>query len=181
MPDESGAAVTVAPTPPPPPPQALPQAPEQLKFKVKCEEFSATTSLDSAWQARPFLTGVVKPVVNKLNKRPDKEPVAAELLERVEVDGREVDISAYLKTVTAAEVVPPGTERVELFFGIAPPKELKFTVRAGGSSDVEFKITLNEKFLAKTFFDAVIVPFVKLFNNRVHARTNLPAGRVADG
>ena len=97
--------------------------PQPLKFKVVSDDFSATTTLDAAWQAKPFLNGVVKPVVIKLNRRKDKEPVAAELLERVEIDGAEVALPD--KTASAASVVPATASQVELFFGLAPPKELR--------------------------------------------------------
>ena len=49
--------------------------PAPLKFKITSDDFSGTTSLDAAWQAKPFMTAVVKPIVLKLNKRPHKEPV----------------------------------------------------------------------------------------------------------
>ena len=52
-----------------------------LKLKITYDDFSLKTSLDAAWQAKPFLTAIVKPIVLKLNKREHKEPVAIEYLE----------------------------------------------------------------------------------------------------
>ena len=150
------AALDIADAPAPEPPR---------KFKVVSDGFSATISLDTAWQAKPFLQGVVKPLVLKLNKRKDAEPVAAELLERVEVDGVDVVLGFITKSRTAAEVVPKGAEKVELFFGMAPPPELKFKVKSSG---IEFTITLDAKFMRKTFYDAVVVPFVTMYNRRTH-------------
>ena len=146
--------------PPPPPPR---------KFKVISDGYSATISLDEAWQAKPFLQGVVKPLVIKLNRRADKEPVSAERLERVEVDGVDVAIGFITKTRSAAEVVPASAQAVELFFGLAPPEVLKFKVKNGGASSgaVEFTITLDKKFMQKTFFDAVVVPYVTMANKRI--------------
>ena len=101
---------------------AAPQPPQPRKFKVVSDGFSATISLDEAWQAKPFVQGVVKPLVIKLNRRTDKEPVSAERLERVEVDGVDVALGFITKTRSAAEVVPATAQVVELFFGLAPPR-----------------------------------------------------------
>ena len=142
--------------------------PPPLKFKVTTPDgFSGTTTLDAAWQAKPFLTAVVKPVVLKLNKRLDKEPVSANLLDRVEVDGEEVAEDCDLAKASVSSVVAPGSSEVQLTFGIAPPRELKFAVEAYGG-ETSFTITLDAKFMQKSFHDAVIVPFVKYYNKRVH-------------
>lgn len=144
-----------------------PSAP--LRFKViTTDGFSATTTLDAAWQAKSFMQAVVKPVVLKLNKRADKEPVAADLLERIEIDGVEVaDDDVDLKTASVSSIVPAGTSQLLLSFGLAPPKELRFAVDAAGG-DTSFTITLDAKFMHKSFHDAVLVPFVKYYNKRVH-------------
>ena len=146
--------------------------PAPLKFKITSDDFSGTTSLDAAWQAKPFMTAVVKPIVLKLNKRPHKEPVASEYLEAVEIDGVKLSSKLDLKVATVAQVVPAGTERVALTFGLAPPKELKFNVCAGrdlvSNEELSFTITLDSKFLKKSFHDAVIVPFVHYYNKRAH-------------
>ena len=52
---------------------------------------------------------------------------------------------------------------MELFFGIAPPPQLKFKVK---SASIEFTITLDQKFMKKSFYDAVVVPFVTMYNKR---------------
>lgn len=144
-------------TPPPPPP------PEQQKFKVICGEYSATITLNAQWLARPFLTAVVKPLVLKLNKRADKEPVKAECLERVEVDGEEVALPDA--ATSAAALVGPAASRVELFFGLAPPLELKFVVHC---QSIDCTITLDAKFMRKSFVDAVVKPFTTLYNKRTN-------------
>jgi hypothetical protein len=149
-----------------------PNEPQPLKFKVVSDDYKATTTLDENWQAKPFLAAVVKPVAMKLNKRPDKEPVSADRLERVEIDGVEVDFSVQ---APVASVVPAGASTVELFFGLAPPKELKFSVSAGGNSEMSFTITLDSKFMQKTFHDAVIVPVRSGKLSYLHAQI-----RVAD-
>ena len=115
------------------------------KFKVVSDGYSATISLDASWQAKPFMLGVVKPLVIKLNKRQDKEAVSGERLERIEVDGVDVPLGFITKTRSAAEVVPADAAQVELFFGLAPPDVLKFKVKDGGSlrETVEFTITLS--------------------------------------
>ena len=138
------------------------------KFKVVSDGYSATISLDASWQAKPFMLGVVKPLVIKLNKRQDKEAVSGERLERVEVDGVDVPLGFITKTRSAAEVVPADAAQVELFFGLAPPDVLKFKVKDGGSlrETVEFTITLDKRFLQKTFYEAVVQPFVTMANKR---------------
>jgi hypothetical protein len=143
--------------------------PAPLKFKVVTPDgYSATTTLDEKWQAKPFLTAVIKPVVLKLNKRADKEPVAAELLEKVEIDGEETADYLDFSKATVSSLVKPNTSQVCLTFGIAPPKELKFAVRMAASTENVFTITLDSKFMKKSFHDAVIVPFVHYYNKRVH-------------
>jgi len=67
-------------------------------------------------------------------------------------------------TATAEAVVPIGVEVVTLSFGRAPPDFLKFSVTSG--SDSSFTITLDQKFMRKTFMDAVVVPFVTMHNRR---------------
>ena len=60
----------------------------KVKVQVDGETFSATLTLDEKWLSKPFVQTVVKPVVLKLNKRPDVENVSAEYLVRVEIDGK---------------------------------------------------------------------------------------------
>ena len=148
-----------APTPPPPPPPT-PDLPPQ-KFKVTAHGLSATISLDSKWLARPFVQAVVKTVVLKLNKRPNVETVAAEYLERVEIDGDEVALPDA--STSAAAVVPSTATTVTLVFGEAPPPQLKFVVH---SANIEFTITLDARFMRKNFLDAVVKPFVTMYNRR---------------
>ena len=120
--------------------------PAPLKFKVVTPDgYSATTTLDEMAGAKPFLTAI-KPVVLKLNKRADKEPVAAELLEKVEIDGEETADYLDFSKATVSSLVKPNTSQVCSTFGIAPPKELKFAVRMAASTENVFTITLDSKF-----------------------------------
>ena len=135
---------------------------ETRKFKVLADGLSATLSLDAKWLARPFSQAVVRTVVAKLNKRADVEAVSAEYLESVEVDGVAVECDA---STLACDVVPAGTSQVTLTFGSAPPSQLKFVVH---SSRLEFTITLDAKFMRKSFVDAVVRPFVVMANKRSH-------------
>uniref|UniRef100_A0A7S2N9H6 Uncharacterized protein n=1 Tax=Haptolina brevifila TaxID=156173 RepID=A0A7S2N9H6_9EUKA len=124
--------------------------------------------MDQKWLARPFVTAVVKPVVLKLNKRADVEPVSAEVLERLEIDGEEVALPDA--SASAASVVPASASQVQLFFGSAPPAELKFVVHSGS---VEFTITLDAKFMRKSFLDAVVKPFVTMYSKRAASAVSL--------
>lgn len=136
-----------------------------MKFKITSDDYSATTSLDLSWQAKPFMNAVVKPVVMKLNRRPNKEPVDHKYLERVEVDGVAV-APALAASGSVAQVVRPGAQVVALTFGLAPPTALRFSVQSD-TSEVSFTITLDAKFMKKSFFDAVVAPFVHYYNKRV--------------
>ena len=89
--------------------------------------------------------------------------------QRVEVDGVDVPLGFItLETRSAAEVVPAGAAQVELFFGLAPPNVLKFKVKDGGSLRETrwVTITLDKRFLQKTFYEAVVQPFVTMANKR---------------
>jgi hypothetical protein len=151
---------------------ATPATSEQRSFKVVVHggadgSLSATLSLDAIWLARPFAQSVVKPVVLKLNrKRVGHAPVSAEQVEAVLLDGVAASNgvpASQLLAAAARDVVPSGTQSVELRFGEGPPTQLKFAVRSGA---IGFTITLDERFLRKRFVDAVIKPFVTMYNRR---------------
>ena len=139
----------------------MPTPPVTRKFKVVSDGLSATISLEAKWFAKPFAQAVVQTVVLKLNKRPNVEPVAVESLVGIEIDGEPVALSGASTTV--AEVVPPMAQLVRLTFGEAPPTQMRFVVHAG---TIEITITLDAKFMRKSFTEAVVKPFVTMYNKR---------------
>jgi hypothetical protein len=142
-------------------PPAPGAAPVTQRFKVVSDGLSATISLEAKWLAKPFAQAVVQTVVLKLNKRPNVEPVAVESLEGIEIDGEQVALPGASTTV--AEVVPPMAQLVRLTFGETPPHQMRFVVHAG---TIEITITLDAKFMRKSFTEAVVKPFVSVYNKR---------------
>jgi hypothetical protein len=142
-------------------PPAPGAAPVTQRFKVVSDGLSATISLEAKWLAKPFAQAVVQTVVLKLNKRPNVEPVAVESLEGIEIDGEQVALPGASTTV--AEVVPPMAQLVRLTFGETPPHQMRFVVHAG---TIEITITLDAKFMRKSFTEAVVKPFVTMYNKR---------------
>lgn len=123
-----------------------------------------TITLDETWLARPFMKGVVQNMARKLTQKAhgSASAVSADSLHSVTIDGVEVKDLEEIRTASAAEVVPEGTNIVSLTFGPEPPRELKFTITS--PLNLSFSITLNSKFQRKTFFDAVVVPYVTYSN-----------------
>jgi hypothetical protein len=140
-------------------------ADEPLKFKVRSDGYSLTLGpLDAKWLSKPFAAVVLKPFVSKFNRREDKLSVSLEQLHGIAVDGVPLTEPLDAKTTLVSDVISPGTEHVDLTFGEMPPEVLKFPVRSG---EIEFVITLDKRWMRKSFEAAVIVPFVTLYNKRV--------------
>ncbi len=151
-------------------PEPLPDASAPLKFKVSCDGYSLTIGpLDAKWQAKPFASAVLKPFISKFNARPDKVNVVLDCLQKVVIDGEPLATPSTEPSTLVSDVVKPGASLIELSFGPAPPDSLRFTVHSGhGESVIELKITLDRRFLRKSFADAVVAPFVQMYNRRVH-------------
>ena len=135
---------------------------EPRKFKVACEGQLATLTLDAAWLARPFMKGVVENMARRCGIKGISDLSA--ILQSVEIDGTEVADLEAVKAATAADVVPEGAQTVRLRFGAPPPQEIKFKVHS--PLNPSFTITLNRKFMQRSFFDAVVVPYVAFHNKR---------------
>ena len=87
-----------------------------LQFQVCHLQLELKITLDAKWQQRSFVDAVVEPFARAYNKKSPPRPVASDKLSCVLCDGVEVtDL-----TRAAAAVVPPGTQKVLLFFGQRP-------------------------------------------------------------
>ena len=144
----------------------------ELKFSVACGDVSMRITLAAKWQARPFELAVVKAFVASYNKKlPEADAVSVSGLQRVAIDG--VELEDALEKIQDAQalastLVAPSVERVELFFGAPPPREIKVVVKA--DSQNETKITLDRRWMAKSFEEAVVVPYLSLYNKRTFAQ-----------
>ncbi len=129
-------------------------------------DVSLRITLDAKWQARPLMQAVAKPFAKSYNERvPEAEAVSVAGLERAEVDGREVDPAALV-----SEVVPQSARRIDLVFGAPPPREIKVAVAADGG--FVLKITLDSRWMGRTFDEAVVVPYLSVYNKRVDSVRN---------
>ena len=127
-----------------------------LRFTVRSADISMKITLDEKWQRRSFCQAVIEPFIKTYNKKAGiAAPLQAAGLRRVLIDGAEAKGSVQ-SAVT--KVVSPNTGCVELVFGVAPSTQRQFWVRCG---TVELKITLDAKWLQRSFLQAVVQPFVK--------------------
>ena len=139
------------------------QAPR--RFKVAGEGLELTITLDAKWQARPFQQAVALPFVKKFNsqQREGGRQLSVEALCGVQIDGAGLSRVADAGLAAAGLVVPPAASRVELTFGESPPTELRLRVACG---DVSVKLTLDKRWLGKTVAEAVVKPFLSVYNRR---------------
>lgn len=139
------------------------QAPR--RFKVAGEGLELTITLDAKWQARPFQQAVALPFVKKFNsqQREGGRQLSVEALCGVQIDGAGLSRVADARLAAAGLVVPPAASRVELTFGESPPTELRLRVACG---DVSVKLTLDKRWLGKTVAEAVVKPFLSVYNRR---------------
>ena len=120
-----------------------------LRFSVACGDVSMRITLAAKWQARPFEQAVVKAFVASYNKKvAEEDAVSVAGLQKVrvthpampatlphtqpraqvEIDG--VELQDALEKIQDAQalasaLVSQSVERVELFFGAPPPREIK--------------------------------------------------------
>ena len=134
---------------------------QQLKFSVKHAGMSLKITLDSKWQKKSLLAGVVMPFIKSFNKkRPDYDAVHEDGLAGILVDGT-TWADPYR---SAADVLSFTTSTVELHF---EPKDVLATRSCRVSSgETEFKIELDRKWLRSSFRSAVVVPFVVAYNKK---------------
>ena len=113
-----------------------------LQFQVCHLQLELKITLDAKWQQRSFIEAVVVPFTRAYNKKAPPRPVASEKLSCVLCDG----VEATELTRPAAAVVPPGTQKVLLFFGQRPAaSQLRGAVGASLLSESEQR----EQFFAK--------------------------------
>eukprot|EP00962_Isochrysis_galbana_P044437 scaffold17249_cov126-Isochrysis_galbana.AAC.4 len=133
------------------------------RFRVCAEGLELTITLDDKWSARPFAQAVVAPFVKKYNSRAaeGQRQLCVEALKTVLVDGSEV--ARTVIPLPSSSVVPLSAARVDLVFGEPPPTQMKLRVSA---ADVSIKMTLDAKWLSRSFADAVVSPFLTVYNKR---------------
>jgi len=134
------------------------------RFRVCGEGLELTITLDAKWQARPFAQAVVAPFVKKYNTRArdDERQLCVEALHGITVDGSEASLADI--QLPSSSVVPASAVRVDLAFGEPPPTEMKLRVCCG---EVSIKTTLDAKWLSRSLADAVVAPFLTVYNKRV--------------
>ena len=138
-------------------------------FTVAGNGIEFRTRLSAAWQARPFVEAVVHPFLAHYGPRAQHRrlpKLSREGLRLVKVDGVPMRLDEPLAAVT--DVLPPGAQRVDLLFGEEAPRELRFEVSCGETS---VRVTLDRRWLARSFADSVVVPFLSVYNKRQNSPT----------